>query len=347
MLNANFEKRNLVFKAPAGTSRGVLHEKPSWLLTIWNTDDSSTVGRGECSIIPGLSYDNAEGIDGKLKWLMDQINSIGSIPWDGLVEWPSIRFGLETAMLDLSHGGKMAVYPSSFLSGEIGIPINGLIWMGDSDYMSQQIEKKIEEGYNCLKMKIGAIGFDHELAILKSIRKRFSPTDLQLRVDANGAFDANDVWQKLDDLSALSIHSIEQPIKPQQWELMRRLCAETPIPIALDEELIGVFDEALMVELVRTISPQYLILKPGILGGFTVSDKWIAIAQSNGLGWWATSALEGNIGLNAIAQWAYSKNVVMPQGLGTGQLFTNNIPSPLQIRNGHLYYNPNAAWDFK
>jgi L-alanine-DL-glutamate epimerase-like enolase superfamily enzyme len=344
MLQASFEKRNLVFKTPAGTSRGVLLEKPSWLIKIWISHAPDVVGVGECSIIPGLSYDGDKGIDEKIKEVVGAVNEHGDLEHLDLTLWPSVQFGVETAWLDLQNGGKRHIFPSSFIDGFDGIPINGLIWMGDANFMAQQIETKIEGGYPCLKMKIGAIHFEEEVAIIKAIRKRFSVSDLILRVDANGAFGEQDVWSKLDVLSGLGIHSIEQPIKQGQWELMRGVCAKSPIPIALDEELIGVFDEPQMQELLSSISPHYLILKPGLLGGFDRCNKWISLAAEQKIGWWATSALEGNVGLNAIAQWTATKHVRLPQGLGTGQLFVNNIESPLYINKGELFYNPNGNW---
>jgi L-alanine-DL-glutamate epimerase-like enolase superfamily enzyme len=345
MLQASFEKRNLVFKTPAGTSRGILLEKPSWLMKIWFAQAPEVVGVGECSIIPGLSYDGDKGIDEKIKEVVGAINVHGKLEHLNLTQWPSVKFGIETAWLDLLNGGKRHIFPSSFLDGFDGIPINGLIWMGDPTYMSKQVEAKIEDGYRCLKIKIGAIRFEDEFAILKAIRKRFSASDLTLRVDANGAFGDQDVWSKLDVLSGLGIHSVEQPIKHGQWELMRDVCAKSPIPVALDEELIGVFDEVKMHELLSFISPHYLILKPGLLGGFDRCNKWISLATEQHVGWWATSALEGNVGLNAIAQWTATMHVDMPQGLGTGQLFVNNIESPLNINRGKLFYNPNNHWD--
>lgn len=337
-------KLDLIFKQPAGTSRGVLTQKPSWLLRVNNAAYPLVTGIGEVSIIPGLSHDDRPELPHKLDEVARHVNAGNDIDWDSLADWPSIRFGLETALLDLNNGGTRTLFPSAFVEGYEGIPINGLIWMGDVDFMSRQIEKKLSEGFSCLKMKIGAIGFDDELALLKGVRSRFSPDVLELRVDANGAFGAKDVWSRLDALAKLDLHSIEQPVKAGQWELMREVCRFSPVPVALDEELIGAWDAVKMQQMLSSIRPRYIILKPGLLGGFAVCDSWIALASEMGVGWWATSALESNIGLNAIAQYTFTKQVTMPQGLGTGLLYTNNIESPLQIKAGKLYYHTNVAW---
>ncbi|MFT3738265.1 MAG: o-succinylbenzoate synthase [Breznakibacter sp.] len=335
----------LHFKQPAGTSRGILVQKDSWFLKLFNVDKPhEAVGVGEISIIPGLSYDDRPDFSQRLDEQVKRVNDTGKIDFGLFAGWPSIRFGFETALLDLENGGTRVIFPSAFIEGHDGIPINGLIWMGDVDFMSSQIEKKLNEGYRCLKMKIGAIGFDDELTLLKHIRKRFSKEVLELRVDANGAFNAADVWMRLDALAKLHLHSIEQPVKAGQWELMRDVCRLSPLPVALDEELIGIADKQEMRQLLSSVQPQYVILKPGLLGGFALCDDWIGIASEHGIGWWATSALEANVGLNAIAQWTYTKNVSMPQGLGTGLLYTNNVPSPLQIEAGKLYSNPARTW---
>jgi L-alanine-DL-glutamate epimerase-like enolase superfamily enzyme len=247
------------------------------------------------------------------------------------------------ALADLHHGGQGIYYPSAFTVGQKEIPINGLIWMGDVEEMSRRIDEKFEEGFSCLKLKIGALNFDSEIQLIKTLRKRFSPQALELRVDANGAFSPQKAPQVLDQLAQLSIHSIEQPIKAGQWQQMAQLCATTPIPIALDEELIGLSDEKSQQEMITSIRPQYLILKPSLTGGFLASENWIKHTEMVNAGWWITSALEANIGLNAIAQWTATLNNPMPQGLGTGQVFSNNVESPLIVERGKLRYQTPLA----
>jgi len=344
MLKAEYKKHTFSFKTPGGTSRGVLHTKDSWFISIWDDNFPEKKGTGECSIIKGLSFDDRPEYEQKLREVVDEINRTGNVFFGGLEEYPSIFFGLETAMIDLHSGGRKILYPSSFTDGEDSISINGLIWMGSPEYMWQQIEDKVSSGFKCIKLKIGAIDFDTELEILKKIRKVYG-NEIELRVDANGAFTSADVWNKLDGLAKLNIHSVEQPVKAGQQELMQEICENSPIPVALDEELIGIIDEEEKAELIEFIKPQYLILKPSLLGGFEMCEEWIEIAEENDAGWWVTSALEGNIGLNAIAQWTYEQETEMPQGLGTGQVFTNNIESPLTIRDGALWYDANKKWD--
>ena len=263
------------------------------------------------------------------------------------MEFPSIQFGIEMAFKSLENENEFELFPSAFTKGEEAIAINGLIWMGEKDFMKSQIEDKLKSGFNCIKMKIGAIDFDTEIELLKYIRSQYSAEEIELRVDANGAFDPKNALEKLKRLSELELHSIEQPIKQGNWEKMARLCAETPLPIALDEELIGVFEVTKKKKLLQTIQPQYLIFKPSLIGGFKGTQQWIDLAETNTIGWWNTSALESNIGLNAISQFTYEKNVTMPQGLGTGSLYTNNIESPLEVKDGKISYNPGLKWDFK
>jgi len=340
MLHASYKKHTLIFKRPGGTSRGVLSTKDSWFIKVWHGEGSDIVGIGECSIINGLSPDPVERLEEKLKELVSNINNYFEVD---LSEFPSISFGLETALLDLASGGKRILFPSSFTNGEKSIPINGLIWMGAFDFMRQQIIEKLEAGFDCIKLKIGAIDFKQELQLLKMIRKDFSENELELRVDANGAFKPEEALEKLKQLSDYRIHSIEQPIRQNQWQEMAALCEQSPIDIALDEELIGL-DDAMIPEMLDAVQPQYIILKPSLVGGFKRSELFIENAEKRNIGWWVTSALESNIGLNAIAQWTATLNNTMPQGLGTGQLFTNNIDSPLEIINANLKYNPKASW---
>jgi o-succinylbenzoate synthase len=341
MLKAEFKKHTLIFKRPAGTSRGVLNTKDSWYLFVWDTNNSFVRGIGECSIIPNLSIDDRPDYEDMLEKLCSDINNYESYLNELKNGWPSILFGLETALADLKTGGKKIFYDSDFTKGKDSIYINGLIWMGDEAFMEEQVNEKIST-FDCLKMKIGAINFDKELDILKSIRsKDFNKPEL--RVDANGAFSFDEAKEKLQILSQYNIHSIEQPIKQGNWKDMSELCQITPVPIALDEELIGVNDPKKKELLLDTIKPQYIILKPSLLGGISMCEEWIRLAEERNIGWWITSALEGNIGLNYIAQWTYSLGVSMPQGLGTGSLYTNNIDSPLEVEKGRLWYR-NAKW---
>ncbi|MFO8001971.1 MAG: o-succinylbenzoate synthase [Marinilabilia sp.] len=340
MLKASFQPYLLHFKTPGGTSRGVLTEKRSFFIRIWNDEKPGAAGTGECSVLPGLSPDDRPGLEEKIREVCDSIDTLKDHYHQLLKEWPAVRFAVETALLDLEQGGTQHLFPSSFTRGETGIPINGLIWMGRPEEMIRRIAEKLDAGFSCLKMKIGAIGFEEEHKILEQLRKRFSKEELELRVDANGAFSPGDAPKILQKLADLDIHSIEQPIKAGQWKEMATLCRSTPIPVALDEELIGINQPEEKEELIAAVRPQYIILKPSLTGGFRASRQWIDTAEKYNTGWWITSALESNIGLNAIAQWTYTLNNPMPQGLGTGQVFTNNIDTGLMIRNGELWMCP-------
>ncbi|PRY95982.1 o-succinylbenzoate synthase [Marinilabilia salmonicolor] len=337
MLKATFRPYTLKFKTPGGTSRGVLTEKTSWFITVWDEKNPDIKGIGECSVLPKLSPDDRPNIETKLEDVARNTDLLKSNFHTALADWPAIRFALETALLDLGNGGNQELFPGPFTSGTKGIPINGLIWMGSPNEMKQQIEEKLNAGFRCLKMKIGAIDFQQEYNILKKLRSTFSPKDLELRVDANGAFSASEAPSILEKLAELNIHSIEQPIKAGQWQEMAQICESTPLPVALDEELIGIDEPARKEQLLQTIRPQYIILKPSLTGGFKASEEWISAAENNNTGWWVTSALESNIGLNAIAQWTATLNNPMPQGLGTGQVFSNNTKSSLTIKIGELW----------
>jgi len=333
---------DLKFKFPACTSRGVLLHKPSSFLIL---EKDGFTGIGECSTIPDLSIDPMDSYAEKLDSLCRQLNEGIDPTAIDLEKYPSIAFGLETALLDLASKGSKVLYPSStFTQGTTGIPINGLVWMGDKAFMQKQIREKIAAGYRCIKLKIGANDFDTELEILAAIRQEFSPADMEIRLDANGAFSPQDALDKLNRLSEYGIHSIEQPIRQHQPDAMAHICANSPIPVVLDEELIGVKSSG-KEALLKTIMPAYIILKPSLIGGFRESEEWIRLAEKYHIGWWVTSALEANIGLNAIAQWTATIGSPMPQGLGTGQLYHNNIPSPLTIEHAKLYYRPDRAWD--
>jgi o-succinylbenzoate synthase len=342
-MKANYHKYNLNFKRPSGTSRGVMNTKETWFIVL---EKDNKTGIGECGILRGLSVDDRPDYEAKLKWTCENISLGLQKLLNELVEFPSIQFGLETAFKSLESTNQFQLFPSDFTKGADSIPINGLVWMGSAEFMQKQIKEKIDAGFNCIKLKIGAIDFQTELDILKVIRKDFSVSDIELRVDANGAFATEDALEKLKRLSEYQLHSIEQPIKPKQFNEMAKLCEVTPLPIALDEELIGVFDFDEKSELLQTIKPQYIILKPSLVGGFSGSKQWIDLAEQENIKWWITSALESNIGLNAIAQWTYTLKSKMPQGLGTGSLFTNNFDSPLTVKNGTLHYDIKQHWNF-
>ena len=337
MYNIQITPRLLHFKQPAGTSRGVYNTRKVWYIEISSMENPSIKGIGECAPLPNLSCDDVPQYEKVLQQACSRVAREGNIPTESLRNYPSILFGLETALRHYETGS-LALWDTPFSRGEAGIPINGLIWMGNFEEMYRQIEAKMEAGYRCIKLKIGAIDFDAELTLLKHIRSRFSVKDIELRVDANGAFSPAEAMHKLDALSKLDLHSIEQPIRAGQWEEMARLTARTPLPIALDEELIGHNTPEIKQELLSAIRPQYIILKPSLHGGICGSNEWIAEAEKQNIGWWVTSALESNIGLNAIAQWCATLHNALPQGLGTGQLFTDNIDLPLEIRKDCLWF---------
>ena len=351
------EERVLHFKQPAGTSRGVYTERRIWLVTV---SDGSSVGSGECAPLPDLSCDALppSTYNTVLRRFCDEVELTGIIPYEDLRPYPSMLFGLESALLSLqsaqslpSHieegpGMGSVIFSTPFARGEEGIPINGLVWMGSYDEMAARMEEKLRQGFRCIKLKIGAIDFEQEIELLRRIRKCFGPREVELRVDANGAFhfDDGDALYKLELLSQYALHSIEQPIKAGQWANMAELCRESPLPIALDEELIGINDPEQKRQMLNIIRPAYIVLKPSLHGGMAGCRKWIDIARDMGIGSWITSALESNVGLNAIAQFCadvYGPHITMPQGLGTGQLFTDNIPMPLEIRNDQLWISRN------
>jgi O-succinylbenzoate synthase len=345
MLQVSYQPYIFKFKVPSGTSRGILTKKPSWFIKVWNAQNPDIIGTGEVSIIPGLSRETPVEIEKRLNALLLAPQLFADTLNESFTGFPAVRFGFETALIDLASGGKQELFPSEFTRGEKGIKINGLIWMGQKKQMLEQITEKIEQGFTCIKIKVGAIDFDEELSLLKAIRNEFAPETLKIRLDANGAFSTTHALEKLRMLSKHQIHSIEQPIKQGQYEAMSHLCRTTPIPIALDEELMGIEHYRLKVEMVEYIRPQYIILKPSLIGGLDQTKIWTQIADERKIGWWVTSALEGNIGLNAIAQWTFLNGSNMPQGLGTGQVFANNLHSPLEIRGEELWYNTNFTMD--
>lgn len=336
-LKASFEAFTLNFKRPSGTSRGVLTQKKGWKLKLAHED--GIVGLGECSVIPGLSPDYISDEQYELK-----LNEVCQNPArfienkDLLLDFPSILFGLESAHFDLINGGNQIYFESAKASSGFKIPINGLIWMGDPSYMQDQIEEKLATGFTCIKLKIGAIDFKQELKLLEGVRSRYDVSKIVLRVDANGAFKMEDANWKLEELAHLDIHSIEQPIKAGSWDDMKVLCEKTPLPIALDEELIGINELDRKIDLLETIKPQFIILKPSLHGGFSGTNEWIELAEARQIPWWITSALESNIGLNAIAQFTADYQPSLPQGLGTGGLYETNFDAPLKIEKGNLFY---------
>lgn len=340
-VTASYKQHNLIFKQPSGTSRGVLTTKKSYFFFLRKNNITAI---GECGLLQGLSCDDVPEYEEVLQQVCSDIANYEYWLNEGLINFPSIRFGLEMALLDWYYGGNSILFPSAFTANEASININGLIWMGTKGAMQQQIEAKLNDGFKCLKLKIGAIDFNEEIELLKFIRESFSPEQLEIRVDANGAFNAEDALEKLNTLSAFSLHSIEQPIKAGQWQQMAQLCKQTPFPIALDEELIGIHTFQHKQQLLAEIKPQYIILKPSLLGGIESCNEWIELADRMNIGWWITSALESNIGLNAIAQYTFTLNSNMPQGLGTGQLYTNNFESPLTLLGDRLFYNPKKQW---
>ncbi|MDY0990111.1 o-succinylbenzoate synthase [Flavobacterium sp. CFBP9031] len=341
-MKASYQKYLLEFKRPSGTSRGIMTEKETWFIIL---EENGKKGIGECGILRGLSADDREDYEEKLKWACDNIHLGETELWNALLEFPSIQFGLEMAFLSLKSEDSYILFPSRFTNNSSSITINGLVWMGEAVFMKQQIEEKLADGFSCIKLKIGAIDFNKELELLQYIRSHFSAEEIEIRVDANGAFSSIEALNKLNQLNQFQLHSIEQPIKKGHISEMAELCKQTPFPIALDEELIGVFSFEEKEKLLQEIQPQYIILKPSFIGGFRGTQEWITLAEKNNIGWWITSALESNIGLNAIAQWTFTLNSDMPQGLGTGALYTNNIDCPLEVKNGKLWYNSSKNWE--
>ncbi|KAB1158212.1 o-succinylbenzoate synthase [Flavobacterium luteum] len=342
-MKATYHKYILNFKKPSGTSRGVILEKETWFILL---EDKDKKGVGECGILRGLSIDDRPDYEKKLQWTCANIHLGKDKLWESLIEFPSIQFGVEMAFQSLVSETPYLLFPSDFTNGSKSIPINGLVWMGDESFMKEQIQEKIADGFHCIKLKIGAIDFEKELQLLRFIRDYFTPDQVEIRVDANGAFDTINTLDKLSQLSEFKLHSIEQPIQKNNTDRMAELCEITPIPIALDEELIGVFSIQEKEELLQKIKPQYIILKPSFIGGFRGTQEWISLANKYQIGWWITSALESNIGLNAIAQWTFLQHNTMPQGLGTGALYTNNFDCPLEVSEGQLWYRMENDWDF-
>lgn len=340
-MTASYLKYDLDFKNPAGTSRGILTTKETWFIIL---ESNNKKGIGECGLLRGLSIDDVPNYEQKLSWACNNIDKGLAWLWQELLEYPSIQFGLETAFTSIASDDPFLLFPSNFTQGQDKMLINGLVWMGTESFMKAQIEQKIQQGFTCIKLKIGALNFDVEIGLIQFIRNHFSAQQIEIRVDANGAFLPSNALEKLKKLADLDLHSIEQPIAKNQVLEMQTLCKTTPLPIALDEELIGIFNIEDKEVLLTTIRPQFIILKPSFIGGFKGTAQWITLAEKYNIQWWVTSALESNIGLNAIAQWTYLQNNLLPQGLGTGGLYTNNFDCPLEVVDGYLKYNRKLKW---
>lgn len=343
MVRATYISHPLVFVRPAGTSRGILEEKPCWFIIL--TSREGVRGIGEVSFIPGLSMEDQGEMEIQLDHICKLISRGEMDPLQPIPSMPGVQFALETAMRDMESGGRRMHFRSPFTEGQVGIPTNGLIWMGTKPFMISQIRDKMNLGFNVLKLKVGTLHFSEELDVARWIRNEFGTADLEIRLDANGAWMPDEAKEKMGRFARYGIHSIEQPIAPGKWKELAKLCSETDIPIALDEEVIVLSNPLLKSTLLEQVKPAYIILKPGLLGGFSATSQWITEADALDIGWWVTSALESNIGLNAIAQWTSQLGVTMHQGLGTGALYTNNIDSPLQMRGESLWFQPENRWD--
>jgi o-succinylbenzoate synthase len=345
MIKASYKKYILRFGQPAGTSRGIYTERTSWFISVFDAENPLQAGIGECAPLPGLSPELDTGFIDKLSDTCADIEHYGDLNPDVLAGFPSIRMGLETAFLDYRNKGTKIFYRNGFTEGTKGIKINGLVWMGSPEFLDEQVRNKLKEGYACIKLKVGAIDFDAELSLIRKIRNKYQAGDVEIRVDANGAFDPANVMDKLNALAALNVHSIEQPVKAGQHDFLARLCANSPLAIALDEELIGINSFKQKQNIINYIHPHFLVLKPSLHGSFGGCSQWIELADASDIGWWITSALESNIGLNAIAQWTSTLRSNLHQGLGTGQLFINNFDSPLYIDNAELKFDVNKTWN--
>jgi len=345
MIKARWIERTLNPRFELGTSKGPIHARTVWYLIAWNEEAPELKGIGEAALFPGHSKEFPADVKLKLTELCERTDNWAQRTMTDLVDVPSVRFAVEQCLRDLEAGGTKTLFPSEFTLGRMSIPINGLVWMGDKSTMKQRIREQIEGGCTTVKMKIGAIGIDDELALLKEVRQEFSASDITLRVDANGAFTAQQAPELLKRLADLEVHSIEQPVPPGLYEVMEELCATTPIPIALDEDLIGLNTRDAKLDLLDNVKPQWIVIKPSLVGGWGATNEWIELAQARGIGWWITSALESSIGLNAVAQFTATLALSTVQGLGTGNVYTNNIPSPLLAEKGSLRYRPEEAWD--
>lgn len=341
-MRASYAPYRLVFKFLARTSRETMTSKDTYFIRV--VDDSGKTGIGECALFRGLSIDDVDCYESKLADVCRCLSS--DEPVGDLSPYPSIRFGLETALAALKGNGPFDPFPGQWRAGKSSIIINGLVWMGSAAEMKSRVREKIEAGFHCIKLKIGGVKFEDELEIIRTLRSYFSAKDLEIRLDANGAFSIDNALRRLNELSQYKIHSIEQPIRAGQWTALAEICRHSPIPVALDEELIPLTDTDSRRKLLGLVKPAYIILKPALAGGLSGADEWISLAEEYGIGWWATSALESNVGLNSIAGWVATHNISMPQGLGTGGLYYNNIASPLYLDGQELRYDPLGKWDF-
>lgn len=345
MIKARWIERTLNPRFELGTSKGPINARAVWYLIAWREERAQLKGVGEAALFPGHSKEFPADVKLKLTELCERTDNWAERAMTDLVDVPSVRFAVEQCLRDLEAGGTKTLFPSGFTLGKQGIPINGLVWMGDKRTMKQRIREQIEGGCTTVKMKIGAIGIDDELELLRAVRREYSADDITLRVDANGAFSAQQAPDVLKRLAELQVHSIEQPVAPGLYEVMEELCAITPIPIALDEDLIGLNTRATKVDLLDHVKPQHIVIKPSLVGGWNATREWIELAKARRIGWWITSALESSIGLNAIAQFTATLNATTAQGLGTGKIYANNIPSPLLTERGFLRYRPEEEWD--
>lgn len=341
-MHASYAPYRLVFRFLAKTSREAMTYKDTYFIRL--VDDSGNEGIGECALFRGLSIDDVDCYEDKLADVCRRLST--GEPVGDLSQYPSIRFGMETALAALKGCGPFDPFPGKWRAGQYAITINGLVWMGSAAEMKARVREKLEAGFHCIKLKIGGVKFEEELEIIKSLRQNFGADNLEIRLDANGAFGVDEALDRLNALSQYQIHSIEQPIKAGQWEALAEICRQSPIPIALDEELIPLTDTDSRRRLLSLVNPAYIILKPALVGGLSGADEWISLAEEREIGWWATSALESNVGLNSIAGWVTTHDVSMPQGLGTGGLYHNNISSPLYLDGQQLRYNPSAKWVF-
>ncbi len=345
MTHAIWKEHRLTPRFALGTSKGTIEERTVWYLIAWNSDRPEVRGIGEAALFPGHSKEFPADVRTKLLELcVDTTNWRQRLNGD-LVDVPSVRFAVEQCLRDLEVSGTKQLFPSAFTLGKQGIPINGLVWMGDRDAMHQRIKQQIDQGFTTIKMKIGAIGIDEELALLKTVRSEFSANDITLRVDANGAFNSRNAMDVLGRLAELEVESIEQPVPAGLYEVMAELCERSPVPIALDEDLIGLNTHDAKLDLLTNVRPRYIVIKPSLVGGWGAAQEWIDLANAHGIKWWITSALESSIGLNAIAQWTATLGISTAQGLGTGSVYENNIPSPLIAEKGMLRYRPEEEWD--
>lgn len=344
MIRARWTENLLTPRFPLGTSKGTITERTVWYLSAWEEDRPDIIGVGEVALFPGHSREFPADVRTKLVELCADTSDWEDRLTGDLVDVPSVRFAVEQCLKDLEASGSKVLFPSEFTLGRKGIPINGLVWMGDRSEMRARIRERLAAGYACIKMKIGAIGIEEEIAILREVRNEFGPEEVVLRVDANGAFDARSAPAILVRLAELGVESIEQPVPAGLYEVMAELCADPPLPIALDEDLIGHNTYDAKVDLLDAVKPQAIVIKPSLVGGWKAAHDWIRLAEARGVRWWITSALESTIGLNAIAQWTATLGVTAPQGLGTGGVYTNNIPSPLIAERGELRYRPEVEW---